>query len=59
VEADLQRNDGRATTGGAKSGALSDRFTGIDPALQRLIDGWPSLREPIRRAILALVENGR
>jgi hypothetical protein len=30
---------------------------GIDPGLARLHDAWPILPEPIRRAILALVES--
>jgi hypothetical protein len=49
------RNDGPAAAGGAKSGALADRFTFRDPDLQRLIDAWPTLPESIRRAILALI----
>jgi hypothetical protein len=28
----------------------------IDPNLARVIDAWPTLPEPIRRAILALME---
>jgi hypothetical protein len=27
----------------------------MDPDLQRLIDAWPALPEPIRRAVLALI----
>jgi hypothetical protein len=49
------RNDGPATAGGAKSGALADNFTCMDPDRQRLIDAWPTLPESIRRAILALI----
>jgi hypothetical protein len=30
----------------------------FDPALARIIDAWPALPEPIRRAILALAESG-
>jgi hypothetical protein len=30
-----------------------------DPELARLVDAWPALPEPIRLAILALVESGR
>jgi hypothetical protein len=33
--------------------------TPLDPALQRILDAWPTLSEPIRRAMLALVESGR
>lgn len=36
---------------GAESGAVGAR----DPDLARLIAAWPTLPEPIRRAILALV----
>jgi hypothetical protein len=31
------------------------RESQIDPALARIIDAWPELPEPIRRAMLALV----
>jgi hypothetical protein len=30
-----------------------------DPDLVRILDAWPQLPAPIRRAILALVESGR
>jgi hypothetical protein len=30
-----------------------------DPDLARILDAWPTLPAPIRRAILALVESGR
>jgi hypothetical protein len=42
--------------GGAKSGADSGRSATIDPDLQRVIKAWPGLAEPVRRAVLALVE---
>jgi hypothetical protein len=29
----------------------------IDPDLARILDAWPTLAEPIRRAVLALVES--
>lgn len=29
---------------------------GLDPQLQRLVDAWPSLPEPIRRAVAALID---
>jgi hypothetical protein len=38
--------------GAAKSGA-------VDPDLSRLLSAWPTLADPIRRAILALVESGK
>jgi hypothetical protein len=28
----------------------------IDPRLARILDTWPTLPEPIRRAMLALIE---
>jgi len=31
----------------------------IDPSLARIIDAWPMLPEPIRRAMVALVESGK
>jgi hypothetical protein len=31
----------------------------MDPGLVRILDAWPRLPEPIRRAILALVESGQ
>jgi hypothetical protein len=40
-------------TGGADSSATPNS----DPDLARLLDAWPTLPEPIRRAILALVES--
>jgi hypothetical protein len=49
-------DDGQSAVGGAKSGALADSFTRSDPGLQRLIAAWPTLPEPIRRAVLALIE---
>ena len=35
------------------------RKTENDRDLARIVDAWPSLPEPIRRAMLALVESGR
>jgi hypothetical protein len=35
------------------------RETEIDPILARIIDAWPELPEPIRKAMLALVESGK
>ena len=43
-------------TGAAKSGAVPARPNNNDPSLARLIDAWPLLSEPIRQAILVLVE---
>jgi hypothetical protein len=40
------------TLRGAKSGAVAS-----DPDLTRIIDAWPSLPEPIRRAMLALLSS--
>jgi hypothetical protein len=41
--------------GGAKSGALALEKPTIDPALAAIFDAWPTLPEPIRAAIRALV----
>jgi hypothetical protein len=35
------------------------RESPIDPLLARIIDAWPALPEPIRRAMLALAESGQ
>jgi hypothetical protein len=53
-----RRNKAPTAAGGAKSGALADNVTRSDPRLQRLIDAWPRLPEPIRRAVLAPVGAG-
>jgi hypothetical protein len=45
-----------ATGGGAKSGADSTAPSPADPDLACLIEAWPTLPEPIRRAMLALIE---
>jgi hypothetical protein len=42
----------------AKSGADSAASAPSDPDLARLIDAWPTLPGPIRRAVLALVNSG-
>lgn len=39
--------------GGAESGALAQKA--LDPDLSRILAAWPTLPEPIRRAVLALV----
>ena len=44
-----------STEGGAKSGALASPPLAMDLALAALIDAWPTLPEPIRRAVLALI----
>ena len=36
-------------TGGAKSGALSPAVAPFESDLQRVIDAWPSLPEPLRQ----------
>ena len=40
---------------GAKFGALNTQKLPSDHILARIIDAWPTLPEPIRMAILALV----
>jgi hypothetical protein len=44
--------------GAAKSGAVSAASAPSDPDLARLIDAWPTLPGPLRRAVLALVNSG-
>jgi hypothetical protein len=51
-------SDGQRTGSGAKSGAvLADPFP-ADPDLAHIVATWPTLPEPIRRAMLALVQDG-
>jgi len=40
---------------GAKSGALSIISDKQDPNLAQLIDAWPTLEDPIRAGIMAMV----
>jgi hypothetical protein len=35
------------------------RESPIDPALARIVAAWPTLPEPIRKAMLALAESGK
>lgn len=42
-------------TGGARSGALEAISAPIDPDLQRLLDAWPTLPDPIKVGIIAMV----
>ena len=45
----------RSKDSGAKSGALATQIGPIDPGLALLIEAWPTLLEPIRAGILAMV----
>jgi len=49
----MQESVGRS----AESSAVPAPPSTIDPDLARILDIWPSLAEPIRRAVLALVES--
>jgi hypothetical protein len=51
------RPDTPSTSGKGPSSVARQlpRTVGPDPDLARLLDAWPRLPEPIRRAILALV----
>jgi hypothetical protein len=51
---DSPDNPTPAAAGGAESGALAAEN---DPDLARLLAAWLTLSEPIRRAVLALVES--
>jgi hypothetical protein len=53
----VPRNAGHAAAGGAKPGAVSADPSPADPYLVRIVAAWPTLPEPIRRALLALVES--
>lgn len=46
----------QAVSGGAESGADSDDFAQIDPDLAMLLDAWPTLPEPVKAGILAMVK---
>jgi hypothetical protein len=48
-------NPHQALGDGAESGAVSTPSI-IDPGLARIVAAWPALPEPIRRAMLALIE---
>jgi hypothetical protein len=37
----------------------SEKHPPLDPELSQVVDAWPTLPEPIRRAILSMVEAGR
>lgn len=41
---------------GAESGALGAQNAPADPDLARVVAAWPRLPEPMRRAILALID---
>jgi hypothetical protein len=54
----LPKSTGKTTSrksGGAESGALSAYSSSIDRELARIIAAWPTLVEPIKRAMVALV----
>jgi hypothetical protein len=46
-------------TGAAQSGAAPANSPSSDPDLARVIETWQTLPEPIRKAILALIQSGR
>lgn len=54
----MQKTAGKTASrksGGAESGAFSADSSQIDPDLARIVAAWPTLAEPIKRAIVALV----
>jgi hypothetical protein len=48
-------NSGGRDQSGAECGALGAREAPADPDLAAVVDAWPTLREPIRAGILAMV----
>jgi hypothetical protein len=42
-------------TGGAESGALGAQETLNDPDLAAVVDAWPTLPQPIKAGILAMI----
>ena len=46
----------RPPVGGAESGAVGNNSTATDPDLAKVVEAWPRLPEPIKRAILAMIE---
>jgi len=46
---------GVSIEGGAECGALGAQTGQIDPDLQAIIERWPTLPEPIKAGILAMI----
>ena len=44
-------------SGGAESGAVERQTTPDDPDFRRVVAGWPTLPEPIKAAVMALVNS--
>lgn len=51
----LSRNRGVGNRSGAESGALGAQTGPNDPRLAAVIGAWPSLPEPIKAGILAMI----
>lgn len=49
----------RGTSSGPGDTEPADEPTGLAPELAELVRAWPTLPEPIRRAMLALVDSAR
>lgn len=49
------RNDRVGNQGGAESGALGAREAPLDPQLAAVARAWPTLPEPIKAGILAMI----
>ena len=56
--ANSPENSTNPAPGDAKNGALDPQTCAIDPALDALIDAWPTLPEAIQAGILAMVRAG-
>ncbi len=46
----------RPPMGGAESGAVVGRTAPSDPDLAKVIEVWPTLPDPIKRAIMAMID---
>ncbi len=56
AESNATYNDGQS--GVAPNPDTSDEKTPLNPDLQSIIEAWPTLQEPLRAAMLAIVRSG-
>jgi hypothetical protein len=57
TDCNSSRLQNQPETGGAESGALFPDSMKSGDDLQRIIDAWPTLAEPVKAGILAMVES--